>query len=366
MPDPYEIPLQKYEKAIFGDKININIVKDYKWHTGLATDMPPPHVPRLILHEFEIANSNLWSGLERSGVMLIRDNPYAGMYVGEATSRRFILPYLSDFTWKASVEWGPVEAGGNGDEKKGNAIQRKIDAVKDAAKKVIQFGQGVSELTNSSTAFVENTARRWKGTDVQAVSTKFSLINTNSNPESWMKNYRFCQYLKAACLHDQRNTTKASPPPIYTLLIPGMIYSPACFISGLEIKQKGSVMPLNVLLKLTDDAPPKLNPPYEPQSYQEIYIPDSWEIKIDFSWLVLPSRQTQIYGMNYMRWEVPAITNAYGDMAMDKMYGSYLLGEEFGMQGADNAALYETQSNAKLFDMKNATQKEAKGALTDG
>jgi len=366
MPDPYEIPLQEYEQAIFGEEQNINIVKNYKWHTGLATDMPPPHVPRLILHEFEIANSNLWSGLNRSGVMLIRDNPYAGMYVAEPTMRRFILPYLSDFTWKASVTWAPSEAGGNGDEKKGNAIQRKIDAFKDGVKSAIQFGQGASELFNSSTAFVENTAERWQGTDVQPVSTKFSLINTNSNPESWMKNYRFCQYLKAACLHDQRNTTKASPPPIYTLLIPGMIYSPACYISGLEIKQKGSVMPLNVLLRLTDEKAPALKPPYEPETYQEIYIPDSWEIKIDFKWLVIPSRQTQIYGMNTMRWKVPAITNAWGDEAKDEMYGFYDLREEFGIQGAENAALYYEQSNAKLFDMKNATQKEAKGALTDG
>lgn len=365
MADPYEIPLKDYESAIFFGS-NINIVRDYKWHTGLATDMPPPHVPRLILREFEIANSNLWSGLERSGAMIMRDNPYAGMYVSEPTGFRFILPYLSDFTWKASVTWEPVEAGGNGDEKKGNAIQRMANAVTDAVDSVIKFGQGVSELTNSSTAFVENTAERWKNTDVTPVSTKFSLINTNSNPEAWMKNYRFCQYLKAACLHDQRNTTKASPPPIYTLLIPGLIYSPACYMSGLEIKQKGSVMPMNVLLRFADGAPPPLKPPYEPASYQEIYIPDSWEIKIDFKWLVMPSRQTQIYGMNAMRWKVPAITDAGGDTPMDLTYGAYSIGNELGQEPADNAALYNTQSNAKLFDLKNATQRDAKGAITDG
>lgn len=367
MADPYEIPLKEYESAVFSDVgSQINIVRDYKWHTGLATDMPPSHVPRLILREFEIANSNLWSGLTRSGVQLVHDNPYAGMYVAEPTGYRFILPYLSDFTWKSETEWGPVEAGGNGDEKKGNVLQNLQSAITGIADKIIQFGHGARELFNSSTAYVENTAERWKITNVTPVSTKFSLINTNSNPESWMKNYRFCQYLKAACLHDQRNTTKASPPPIYTLLVPGIIYSPACYISGLEIKQKGSVMPMNVLLRFADGATPALKPPYEPETYQEIYIPDSWEIQIDFKWLVVPSRQTQIYGMNSKRWKVPAITDAAGRKPMDLRYGAYTQAGELGRAGATNAGVYGIQSKAQLFDLKNATQEKAQGAIVDG
>lgn len=367
--DPYEIPLKDYENVIFGGKMNINIVKDYKWHTGLATDMPPPHVPRMLLHEFEISNSNLYSGLLRSGSMMIHDNPYAGMYVGEATGRRFILPYLSDFTWEASVAWEPVEAGGDGNGKgnqKGNVLQKAKDWIADKTNKAVQLGAGVRELFDTATAFVENTAERWHKTDVKAVETKFSLINTNSEPESWIKNYRFCQYLRAACLHDQRNVTKASPPPIYTMLIPGMIYSPACYMSELKIKQVGSVMPLSVLARLSNGAIPALNPVYEP-NYKQIYIPDSWEITMGFSWLVMPSRQTQIYGINNMRYEIPAITNPLGDESRDLAgYGFYLIGEEFGQQAADNAGLYETQSNAKLFDLKNATQEAAQGALTDG
>ena len=368
----YSIPLKDYEAAV-GITGVVDVIRDYKWHTGLNTDMPVNHMPRIILHEFELANSALWAQANRiaSFEKTFGDNPYASMYACKKTGLQLILPYLSDFVWKTSISWEPVEVGGNSSSDSDGGILGSIGSIfKTATDFIDKINHVANQLGNSAPAEVQNAGFEWQQGEVQDIQTKFYLINTNSTPKEWIKNYRMCQYLITSCLHDQMNTTKATPPPIYTMYIPGMRYAPATVISELEIKQIGSVMPYKVMkeqakmggMEAPEPSPP-LNPKYEP-SDEHLYIPDAWEITISFKDLVMASRQTHLFGMNPNRYNVQALTTAGGTDSLDEAeYGVYMQVPELSEAGYSNDVIYEKQNGAALFDLMNGTQEST---ITDG
>lgn len=312
------IKLENVEDAFFGIP-TIDVVRDYKWHTGMVTDMPSQHIPRIILREYELANSNLQAGITATCAYsrLWGDNPYASLYTCKSTKHTFIYPYLTEDVWDASMKWEEVEAGGNEspNDKDGSLLGMVNSLVGGFKKMVGAVNDTANQLMNTAPAKFENTRRMWAGNDVVDVKTKFYLINTNATPYAWVKNYRLIQYLIVVCLHDQMNTTKAVPPPLYTMYIPGMRYSPACVISSLKIRQIGSVMPYDILAheSKTMTETKKVNGPilgnndFSPEG-NTLYIPDAWEIEIGFKDLVLQSRQTHLYGMNTRRREFQAIT----------------------------------------------------------
>jgi hypothetical protein len=201
---------------------------------------------------------------------------------------------------------------------------------------------------------VENNGYQWVGNDVTDIETKFYIINANESPNAWVRNYRLCQYFIASTLHDQLNTTKAVPPPIYTLYIPGTHYSPASTISKLSIKQIGSVMPSLALIHASEEKKTIPGTPFSPEGGQ-FYIPDAWEITIGFMDLVLPSRQTHFYGMNSNRIEFQAITPpGSGDPLDVNPYVSNELPTAYAAEG--NSDVYGERSAHSLFTLGDTNE----------
>lgn len=337
----------------------VDIVRDYKWHTGVEVDMPVSHIPRIILREYELANSALYAQATRKLSLgkLIGDNPYAAMYTCTATGHTYILPYLTDTVWSVDETWEPVDAGGNSgkDNGAGGLVGAIGGVINFFGSAVGAISDTVNQVTNAAPAKVENNGMQWTTNESEDVTTKFYLINTNATPQTWIKNYNFCQYLIVSCLHDQMNTTKAVPPPIYTMYIPGMRYSPACAISKLSIKQIGSVMTYSALGAAGGTgAPSPGTGAFNPEN-DVIYIPDAWEIEISFCDLVMPSRQTHLYGMNpARRKDFQAITPAGSNAPLDTCV--YTDRELLSTGKEDNAPGYETRSGAALFDLNDINQ----------
>ena len=352
------IKLENVENAFFeGSKIDV--VRDYKWHTGMVTDMPSQHIPRIILREYELANSNLWASITHTCAFskVWGDNPYAALYTCRSTKHTFIYPYLTEDVWDAKMNWEEVEAGGNEspNDKGGSLLGAVKGAVGWIGKKIFGgINDVVNQFGNTAPAKFENTRQEWGGNEIADVTTKVYLINTNATPYAWVKNYRLIQYLIVVCLHDQMNTTKAVPPPIYTMYIPGMRYSPACVISSLKIRQIGSVMPYDILrheskcMTQSKEAPsPILGASDFTPEGDTLYIPDAWEIEIGFKDLVVQSRQTHLYGMNTRRRDFQAITPPGTSTPIDPCVYSQTLrtGYEIGSV-AGNALTHGMQSGA--------------------
>lgn len=364
------IPLKELEAALEITPM-LNIVRDYKWHTGLETDAPSSHVPRMLLREFEIANNSTFTGIKRTAAFLLSsvygNNPYGGMYVCKATGLKIVLPYFNESVWKASVEWEDVDMGGENNKDKGGIekglkwISNVLQKGKARFDKVTQDLGQLNPFTETSNAIILNTQKAWKQGDAEGITTKFYLINTNSSRKSWYRNYNVCRYLKTICLHDQITATKASQPPIYEVFIPGYRYLPAAAITNVTIKQIGSVIPYHAIEGRDDgDAPTFSGGKFALES-QEFYIPDAWEIELTVTPLVMASRQTEIIGLNEMRTEIAAITNTMGN-AIDT--APYAPGDELGVQGGENEEVYSTRNSRNLFDLKNGTQKI--GGINDG
>lgn len=368
------IKLESVENAFFGSKSIIDVVRDYKWHTGMATDMPPQHIPRIILREYELANSELWAAFTATGVSrTLGSNPYQNLYTCNPTHRTFIYPYLTEDVWETKITWNEVEAGGN--ENPNNKDGAVLGALKSVVGGVSSLIGGIfdtaNQLTNSAPATFENGRMLWEGATVTDITTKFYIINTNATPYTWHENYKLCQYLIVSCLHDQMNTTKATPPPIYTMYIPGMRYSPACVISSLKIRQIGSVMPWRVLCKhseaMTTQKEPRLpllgRQDFKPE-HDTIYIPDAWEIEIGFQDLVKPSRQTHLYGMSPVRRkDFQAITPPGSPRPIDPCVYSDMY-EVTGMMDMSNIGLHKAQSGATYGS--NAYKLDDEGKIIRG
>ena len=363
----YDIPLKELERQL-GFTMTLNIVQQYKWHTGLATDMPASHIPRLLLREFEIANNSTWSGVKRSGLMALSvmtdRNPYGGMYVCKPTGLKIILPYFNESVWKAKVNWERVDTGGENNKDKG-LIEKATGGIskflQTTTGQISRFTQDISNaFGGTSNAIVMNTPMAWKEGDADGLTTKFYLINTNNSKKSWYKNFNVCRWLKAICLHDQMTTTKAAQPPIYEAFIPGYRYLPAAAITDVTIKQIGSVIPYHAI----KDHDPGQAPAFSGGKYaiedQDFYVPDAWEIELTITPLVMASRQTEIMGLNPTRVEIAAITDTFGNAIDTQDYAPY----EMGMVGEANEPVYVQRNARNLFDLNNGTQRV--GEMTDG
>lgn len=192
-------------------------------------------------------------------------NPYAGLYMGEQT-RTYKFPYFNEYHHDITQSWqentGPL----------GASVGEAVALAENLAKAVLPAA-GVL------------TPRSYAGQGAATYSFTFNLINTNAGSGTGLGlsqniklNKDFLETLIRDNLHDLKGALTILPPLLYEVYIPGIRFSPAAIISGLSVKNKGS-MNTNKGGILSD----------LPANY--IY-PDAWEVTVSITELINESRLT--------------------------------------------------------------------------
>ncbi len=190
-------------------------------------------------------------------------NPYYGLYSGTLTTT-YKLPFFSDDHHSITNTWeenqGPL----------GNMVKEGVDLVKTAVS-IVKPAAGVLMPKSFSSP------------TPASYSFSFNLINTNAGSGGDIasnvgKNKRFIESIIRDSLHDQSNAAVVQPPLIYEVYIPGIRWSPASVITGLTVKNKGTMN--NNMRNLFAD-------PTLPSYY--IY-PDAWEVTITINELIAETK----------------------------------------------------------------------------
>ena len=121
----------------------------------------------------------------------------------------------------------------------------------------------------------------WKGSSNRTYTFQFPLFNINSTTDSnsintIVKNWEFCFLITYQNLINKRNYFTGIPPVFYEVLIPGIHYTKAAYISDLTIENLGNLR----LMKL----------PINGMTECKVNVPDGYSIKITLTDLLQPSK----------------------------------------------------------------------------
>lgn len=186
-------------------------------------------------------------------------NPYAGLYNGTLKSL-YKFPYFNEYHHAISQSWqenqGPA-----------GALAKKITDLVETVGKAVLPAAGILY------------PKSYAGAQAASYAVNFSLINTCDGnggqiKNNIMKNKAFLEQFIKDNLHDQNGALSIVPPLIYEVLIPGVRWSPAAVIQGLNVTNKGS---------LNSGASIGLGGAY-------IY-PDAWEISFTVQELINESKK---------------------------------------------------------------------------
>ena len=209
-----------------------------------------------------IESINYWMSRDRIGISVA--NPYSGLYLGERKSY-YKLPYFNEYHHEISQSWA--------------ANQGAIDST---INQVLKLGEDIGRAFLPAAGILS--PKSYEGSGPGTYAFVLNLINTNggSNPKTDLatnitNNKKLLESLIKDSLHDQNNSLSVAPPLIYSVYIPGVRWAPVAVVTGLSVKNKGSLNTNRggILGSL-------------PQNY--IY-PDAWEVTISITELIDESRK---------------------------------------------------------------------------
>lgn len=236
--------------------------------------------------------------------------PYGGLYQTKETGFKYALPYLETAVENISNSWAL-----QGEEFKGVSsgepgVTSSSEKLADLLNKVGAGGQSdmTSLISNIAAAAYNEKPRTWSYDAQFNFSVRFPLYNT-VDWENTKKNFEFVTLLTYQNLPNRLSPTLLDPPVIYEAYVPGILYTPYCYISSLNIKSIGSTrdlkMPLAVVgtnatlsnLNLKQNALQNVNvkPARNvggtvPEGADNIeisaLIPDAYEVEITFASVV--------------------------------------------------------------------------------
>jgi len=288
-PDP-GLPLKDLAESLEINDCDVVSNWKYKWREDIITD--PTEIPRIELIEYELTNNALYSfsvRLQEQYKSLTSsddsaNNPYAGLYSGLPTGVFYKFPFFSPTVANSQTTWN--ETGQLAQTEAANTI---IDSA------IGLFNTGInaaSDLGNVSPTINQPKPMVWAGTSNGTVQFEFYLLNTNTGSERlWFNHWKLITYLRLSVLHNQRNAVFAVPPSIFTMNIPSVRYSPACYISNLSIDQLGHITPYTALTKVANGLTD------QQLAQDELYIPDAWKVNITIQDLLPLSRQIIKHGL---------------------------------------------------------------------
>jgi hypothetical protein len=132
----------------------------------------------------------------------------------------------------------------------------------------------------------------WKNTANRTYSFEFPLYNINvtgaANPTQLIqKNWEFCYLLTYQNMINKRNFYTAIPPVFYEVIIPGIHYCKASYISDLTIENIGNLRRMKL--------------PINNNPNSDVNVPDAYSVKITLTDLLQPSKNLlqSITDINY-------------------------------------------------------------------
>lgn len=288
-PDP-GLPLKELAESLEINDCDVVSNWQYKWREDVITD--PAEIPRIELMEYELTNNALYSfsvRLQEQYETLTNsndssNNPYAGLYSGLPTGVFYKFPFFSSVVANSQTTWND-----NGQVAQTQTANSVVDFATSLFNTVID---AASDLGNVSPSIYQPKPMVWAGTSNGTVQFEFYLLNTNTGSERvWFNHWKLITYLRLSVLHNQRNAVFAVPPSIFTMNIPSVRYSPACYISNLSIDQLGHITPYTALTKVANGLTD------QQLAQEELYIPDAWKVNITIQDLLPMSRQIIKHGL---------------------------------------------------------------------
>jgi len=248
-----EILQNKFGAGLIED--TVNVIENYNWFQkrSLRTD-ELANIPRIHLTEYQMSCNGLYSTIKfyatafkNSNFKGGRINPYENLYSAKPTGKKFVFPYFSEELDNHSSSWqvakdladaGGLEGVFGEIAKLGNDLKAAYRAYRAIARPDKVSSYKVSPYI-------------WKSTMGMRPTINFSLFNTPISPEdnieeTYTKNKNLVDYLRLASTFDQVGPIEATPPSIFTVLIPGIYYMPAATIESFQVKALGSVIYKNI------------------------------------------------------------------------------------------------------------------------
>lgn len=306
-----------------------NIAIDYPW-----TFTPPDlrdklEIPTIIMTEFEQDANALYSQLtfwKEQAMSSFRNptgprirfltntsaNPYDAMYHAKPTGLTYIFPFFDPYHTRVNPKWG--EGGGLLNNETFKNILRGLGDV-------VSLAGSAGE--NSAPGLFLNKPKQWTGAEPAIYTLQFTLFNTIPDQKDYTANDAFLKRLRMSVSHSQVNLMLALPPALFTVNIPGVRYSPAATIIGLNIENIGQINQLT-------------------NNNKSINVPDAYRVQMTISELIVESRQIIQAVMNNEYSKVTAISD----------------------KKLTNISKVEKDVNAKIIENQQADQKAAAAKKT--
>lgn len=274
-----------------------DVIKHYQWAVKRPDQKFLSQVPKIILNEylpqngpliengknftnFVVAGASAVAGETEVNVLgrsdkaedmakiaaiknKLRADAYDKNLYTAIPTNNYIFPFFSDQHRSRSTSW------------EDDAFSSGGGLVSEGIQKVLKGFGGLLSNSYSSINYRKNFTQ---GT-VGPVSFSFMLYNTlQDDPTSTIiKNYKLLYILQYNNMADRLSRISYAPPVVYEMEIPGIKYSPACFMQTINITNIGQVN------KMTYDI-------FGDGGFTELHIPDAWKIDITLEDLLPESR----------------------------------------------------------------------------
>lgn len=308
--------------------VPIDVVQDFSWTLTPTTSIARKNAPVIYLNEFYQLESQLNQSLRPYGKggldttnftfdtvlkaldsfavitgkeALDNKNLYKGLFDHlSPTGFNYKLPYFTDEYFGFSNSWekndildtilslqeqiggfasnavtGVVKALGK--EIKSTGVQDFINQVPRKMKQIETFNLA----SQNPTVGLMDPPSVWKNSSRNQNTFEFPLYNillpgTFNNTETIIKNWELCYILTYQNLVNKKNFYTGIPPVFYEVLIPGVFYSKASYISELNISNIGNIRRLSL--------------PIDGSTATDVNVPDAYLISITLTDLLTPSK----------------------------------------------------------------------------
>jgi len=121
----------------------------------------------------------------------------------------------------------------------------------------------------------------WQSTDKRTITFEFPLYNinvfkNNTSNDTIIKNWELCYLLTYQNLVNKKNFYTGIPPVFYEVIIPGVHYCKASYMSNINISNVGNIR--NLILDINGNTGVSVN------------VPDAYMISITLTDLLMPSK----------------------------------------------------------------------------
>lgn len=237
----------------------VDVVKDFRWSVKHGQQDFIKDVPCIKLKEFQPEDAPFLEDISYAFktaaqyseyVADTATSPYAKMYNGIWTGNTYTLPFFSEYNHNLQNEWSIADGI--------NAPSKKI---------MSKLGKLAGLLERGSAE------QRWlySGTTKAQFSFDFTLFNTIDERDIG-QNMLFIRALLANNMINRTSALTYRSPCFYTVEIPGVRYSPAAYITAINIHNLGQVNKREVDGNMTN-------------------IPDAWKVEIAIQEMMVESKQ---------------------------------------------------------------------------